>query len=248
MALSAGYVAGAVLVSEVGIEGWRPFLMGAALTAAGGLLLIPATESASVAGDASPPHDMIHYVRLAPVPIIAVVTMGLLYTGVTALLPAYGVMSGLDNREAALTVAWLGAGEMIIPLATGLLADRYRNDRLIFGIMLLAAGALWVLPHLFAIVVARNLLLLWIGGAMVSLYALGLTMLGRRFSGAALAMANATFVFSFGIGELAGPVIAGTSMDLVSQDGFSYSMAACATLAGIMIFALISRSARNEDG
>jgi predicted MFS family arabinose efflux permease len=247
--MSGGFVAGAVLLGIVGVEGFLPFVLGALLTAVGAVFLIPASESA-VAQTESAPQRMLDYARLAPVSMIAVIVMGLLYTGVTALLPAYGVIQGLDYRAAAQSVAWLGTGEIFIPLAAGVLADRYRNDVIIVVVIAVVATALWVLPDVFATPIMRNPLLFLIGGAMVSLYSLGLTVLGRKFSGASLAMANATFVFAFGLGELAGPLIAGSAMDAWPPHGFSYSMATAATLAGLFIAVLAFRpgAGRNQHG
>jgi predicted MFS family arabinose efflux permease len=47
------------------------------------------------------------------------------------------------------------------------------------------------------------------GGAIGGIYTAGLTVLGNRFKGAALAAANTAFVFSYALGAVAGPLGAG---------------------------------------
>jgi MFS family permease len=68
------------------------------------------------------------------------------------------------------------------------------------------------------------LLVIW-GGIVGSLYAVGLAHLGSRYSGPDLASANAAFVMLYSLGMLGGPPIAGLGMDLISPNGFFFSIA-----------------------
>ena len=56
-------------------------------------------------------------------------------------------------------------------------------------------------------------------GLATTLYTLGLAMIGDRFTGGAIAAANAAFVMAYGIGSFAGPPVAGAAMDMIDPQG-----------------------------
>jgi hypothetical protein len=57
------------------------------------------------------------------------------------------------------------------------------------------------------------------GGSLGGFYTLSLTLLGRRFQGAALPGANATFVVVYEIGGMMGPVLTGFTLDAWNPHG-----------------------------
>jgi hypothetical protein len=59
----------------------------------------------------------------------------------------------------------------------------------------------------------------------MSFYSLGLTILGEQFKGSLLASANASFIFFLCLGEIIGPPVIGTAMDIFGTFAFGWSMA-----------------------
>ena len=58
------------------------------------------------------------------------------------------------------------------------------------------------------------------------MYSVGLSLLGERFSGGAIAPANAAFIFAYGLGSFAGPPVAGGAMDMIGPWGLLVTLAA----------------------
>ena len=58
------------------------------------------------------------------------------------------------------------------------------------------------------------------GGTMGSLYTLTLTLMGERFKGAELTVANTAFVMTFQMGAIAGPPVVGAAMTTVGEPSF----------------------------
>jgi len=221
--LSLGLVIGALILPLTGVDGWPPFLAGAAMTALAGVPLLFARGDGSVMA-AHDTRGVLRYVREAPDAIGAALLMGVLYFGLFSLLPLYGLALDFDTPQAARMVAIAGSGLVVCPLVVGWLADRMDRARLLRGlvlVMVLAAATLpWAMLHTWP----RSALLFLIGGGVVGVYTLGLTLLGQRFQGGRLAAANGAFVLMFGVGEMLGPPFMGAFMDLVPPHGFAWSM------------------------
>ena len=75
--------------------------------------------------------------------------------------------------------------------------------------------------------VAGLLVLVFLQAGMASgMYSVGLSLLGERFSGGAIAPANAAFIFAYGLGSFAGPPVAGGAMDMIGPWGLLMTLAA----------------------
>jgi predicted MFS family arabinose efflux permease len=110
-------------------------------------------------------------------------------------------------------------------------------------IALTTIATLSILPLVFETPFMRLATLFVLGGAIMSFYSLGLTMLGQQFKGSLLASANASFIFFLCLGEIIGPPVIGTAMDLFGTYAFGWSMALF-TLIYLVIF--ISAGSRTE--
>ena len=110
------------------------------------------------------------------------------------LLPLYALRRGLEGDSAVLPVTAFVAGAVVIPLFFGWLADRI-DRRTVLAAAAAAAGAS-VATYLF---VSAGSVWFWIatfiwGGTATAVYAVGLTLLGQRFTGANLIAASAVLV------------------------------------------------------
>jgi MFS family permease len=236
-AISLGWMLGAMLLPAFGIQGWSPFVAGAFFIVLAGIPLLFLKV-------APPPiQDHTHFrfrsfLSEAPLASGAVLISGVLYMGGAALLPAYALMMGLDTAAAARTVAWLAFGQLALPLITGVMLDRYAHRQVLLFLAVAGCVLFWLFPVLFGHTVSRAVALFLMGGLVMSLYSISLTLLGDRFKGAHLAGAMAGVTIMFSIGELFGPVLVGVAMD-VRPVGFSVSIALM--VSAYLLLIVISR-------
>ena len=104
------------------------------------------------------------------------------------------------------------AGNIVLQLPIGWLADRLPRRRVLLGTFLVAAAGLALLPWLMGGGALAWGLLLVVGGALGGLYTLSLTLLGERFTGGDLAVANLGFAMLYTVGAIVGPGLAGLAM------------------------------------
>jgi MFS family permease len=145
--------------------------------------------------------------------MLAAAVAGLVESADLSLLPLFGLHAGLDERAALLLVTVFLAGNMVLQLPIGMLADRYGRRRLL-GICALTSG---VGPLLLPWALESPLLLwpllfLW-GGTLYAFYSQGIALLGEAFGHDRLAGANTLFVMIYCIGGVLGPSIGGIAVD-----------------------------------
>jgi MFS family permease len=229
--LSASFALGPLLISVTGTEGFLPFLVAAGVMAAAGLPLLWSRGLSPVFhGRAA--FGVLSFLLVAPTLAAAVFLSAFKEMSMGAILPVYGVRSGLTDSAAAamLTACYLGALAFQLPI--GWLADRM--NRYLLLILLILAGLIGAL--LLPGIVALGAPLMWLGlglwiGLFSGTYIVAMTLVGERFRGADLVTANASFGLLWGLGILIGPFLSGTAMDIWDPNGFPGVLAAVTTLA-----------------
>ncbi len=241
--LSLGFAAGPMILNAVGFEGWTPFIACAAL---GLICVIPL---ATAWGDApkAAPDDVsdiapLRFLVTDPTVLFAVVLFGAIEFGVMALLPVWGVKTGLEREAASFLISVLVLGNVVFQIPLGALADRWnRRGMLIFcaAVTVAMAAALpWLAGSVWPLWAG---LFIW-GGLVAGLYTIALIELGARYTGARLVSATAAVVSAYGIGALVGPILTGAAMDAVEPDGLSLALGAMA-LAYLALALLRARRA-----
>jgi MFS family permease len=238
---STGTVAGPVLLEITGTRGPEPFLIGAlclALTLLPLIFLRQAAES-SAARITPPPQPLrvvLSCVPAAPVVMLAAAVAGLVESADLSLLPLFGLRAGMSERSALLLVTVFLAGNMVLQLPIGVLADRYGRRRLL-GICALASGiGPLLLPRaLESPALLWPLLFVW-GGTLYAFYSQGIALLGEEFGNDSLASANTLFVMIYCIGGVLGPCIGGIALDVWPRMGLPLllSFAALGLLAALV--------------
>lgn len=240
--LSLGFAAGPLILTGVGFEGWTPFVACAALALMCILPLATAWGDApgTEAGDVSSIAPL-RFLRTNPAILGAVILFGAVEFGVMALLPVWGVKSGLDRDAATFLISVLVLGNVVFQIPLGAAADRFNRRAMLIlcgvtclvaaGLLPLFAGMRWPL---------WATLFVW-GGLVAGLYTVALVELGARYRGATLAAANAAVVSAYGIGALVGPPLVGAAMDAVDPHGLSIALAA---MASVYLAVAIARALR----
>jgi MFS family permease len=239
--LSLGFIVGVLMFSVIGVESNTAFYLAA------GFVLIAAipvwTMSDLPTNEMAEDISMWNHMVLSPGLMGSSWMMGFLYAATAYLLPIFALQFDLNYSQSSRTIAWLGSGELAMPLFVGWFADKIDKRKLMIFIALVTIATLSIMPFVFEAPFMRLATLFVLGGAIMSFYSLGLTILGQKFKGSLLASANASFIFFLCLGEIIGPPVIGTAMDLFGTFAFGWSMALF-TLIYLVIF--ISTGSRTE--
>jgi len=243
---SIGIVAGPVLLEFTGTEGAKPFAIGAACLI---LTLLPMGVLRQVTGAAqefTPLRGLGGAFRTAPIVMLAAMVAGLVESADLTLLPLFGLHSGLGERAALSLVAVFMAGNVVLQVPIGLLADRYGRKTLL-GVCAAASciGPLLLQRCLGVPLLLWPLLFIW-GGTLFAFYSQGVALLGEKFAAENLASANTLFVMVYCMGGVIGPSVGGAAMDLWPNRGLPVllSGAAFLMLAGLAVSAAVSAPSR----
>ncbi|MBY0296611.1 MAG: MFS transporter [Methylobacterium sp.] len=222
--LALGFAIGPGLLGLLGTRGWTPYVAGAVLFGVGALpLLLARGLSPEIPRKGG--RGFLSYLRVAPSATLAALVYGAVETGGFAILPIYGLRLGLTAEQAAGLVSLAALGNVLFQIPVGLLSDHVDRRRLLLAASAVGGlGALMLPLGAGQPVLLGAILFVW-GGIAGTLYTVGLAHLGARFTGAALAGANAAFLVLYNIGLVLGPPLVGGGMDLASPHGFAWSLA-----------------------
>jgi MFS family permease len=227
---SIGIVAGPVLLEFTGTQGAKPFAIGAACLV---LTLIPLgvlRRVTSAAQEFTPLRGLSGALRTAPIVMLAALVAGLVESADLTLLPLFGLHAGLEERAALLLVAVFMAGNVVLQVPIGVLADRYGRKRLL-GVCAVASGIgpLLLQRCLGTPLLLWPLLFIW-GGTLYAFYSQGVALLGEEFAAENLPSANTLFVMVYCLGGVIGPSAGGFAMDLWPNLGLPVLLSAAALL------------------
>lgn len=238
-----GYAAGPVLLKLIGIDGYTPFLTsGAIILASIALLLVFRRAVPEVAIEAT--RHVGHAFRMAPIIMIIAFVGGFGETGLGAMLPVYGLHSGLAVEDAVVMIAVLTIGGVALQVPVGWAADRV--NRWMLMIACIGCGILGPALLPFAIHSAVGLwvnLFMW-GGMLVGIHSIGVTLLGQRFPASELAQANALFVMCFSAGAASGSFASGSAMAAWDPQGLPVLLGSVFMV--LMIYTLFCRPWRAD--
>ena len=243
--LAAGFAGGPLLVGLIGIDGTAPFLVSAAIIAAAAAPLAFARGVAPPM-PARPTAGFVRFFRRAPTTMGAALAFGLVDGAVFALLPLYSLRSGFDQHTAVVMLSVFVAGNLVLQIPIGWLADKVDRRLLLMACAGIGIAGPAALPFVLgAPALLWPLLFVW-GGTVVGLYTVGLTLLGQRFRLADLAGANVAFVMIFEVGSVVGPSLAGGAMELWDPHGLLL-VPALACAAFLVITERRRRAPPNRD-
>lgn len=248
---TVGYAGGPLLLLVAGTEGSAPFLAAAALFAAAlapTLLLGPAEDRLRPPPGAASRsrYALADIWRAAPLPMAAVFVYAFVEGAAFALMPVWALRIGLTEAAAAALVGVFLSGNVLLQLPLGWLSDRVPRALVAAGCGLVSAAGLALLP----LATAGPRPALWallalLGGVTGGLYTLALTLLGDRFRGVDLTVANTAFVMTFQLGIVAGPPLTGAVMGLLGPvAGFPAALAPPLAALGLLTLAYHRRRTR----
>ncbi|OSZ74071.1 MFS transporter [Hydrogenophaga sp. IBVHS1] len=197
-------------------------------------LLIPRVPAAA---DAHSAHvglsGVWHALRAHPLIMTVGFVGGFFESGLTSILPLYGLALGLGATLAALLVSASGLGSAIMMLPAGVLADRMSHhptrrwgDERAARLTLMRACALVTLAATLVIPfvaskpwLAAPVAFLW-GGAGGCLYTLAMIDIGSREEGITLVNSTAVLVLSYTLGGVLAPALGAAALQWAPTLGF----------------------------
>ena len=197
-------------------------------------LLIPRLPDAADAHSAQVGLSGVWHALLAHPLIMAVGFVGGFFeSGLTSILPLYGLALGLGATAAALLVSASGLGSALMMLPAGMLADRLahhpqqrwgdgRATRLVImrACALITLLATLVIPFVAGTPwLAAPVAFLW-GGAGGCLYTLAMIDIGSREEGITLVNSTAVLVLSYTLGGVLAPALGAAALQWAPTLGF----------------------------
>jgi MFS family permease len=246
--LAGGFAGGLAILYTVGSSGWTPVWITIGLFLAAALPLLPAARIAPKAEKPESNMPILPFLRSAPSALGAALVFGAVEMGILNLLNVFALRAGLSEAEATLMLLITAAGNIIGPLMIGILADRM-NRRVL---LILCAGVGTIVSFLIPATIDNPLYLyviLFLNGAIITgIYNVGLTIVGMRFQGGALAGANAAYTTLYGTGALIGPFVGGVAMDIWDPNGLMVVFFVLTGAYALFVFGRLRRSARLTGG
>lgn len=210
--MALGFVLGPLVVNLTGIDGWLPFVV---VSVALGVALLPVALARQVAPAVSV-HGAVSIAAAfaaAPTVMMAALVAGFVDASLFTLIPVYELRAGFDREIAVASLSIFMAGNLILQLPLGWLADHTsRRGILLLSAAVVAGGAV-IYPLLLGSPPWLWLMMFLWGGVSWGIYTLGLALMGERVPANQLAVANAAFVMMYELGSFSGPIIAGAAMD-----------------------------------
>jgi MFS family permease len=238
--MGAGFAAGPLVIAGVGVDGHLPFTLGAVLVLVSALPLVLARRLAP-RGVGEEGGGLLRTFFMAPLIMAAVFVCGFIDMAILSLLPLYGLRVGIGEQESLMLLTVLISGTTVMQLPIGWVADRLGRFRLLIACAVVGTAAPVLVPAaLGSDALLWPILFLW-GGTTVSLYTLGLAMLGERFEPNLLPAANAMMVISYCLGSIVGPPAIGAAMESFGVHAMPLGLAA---ICGLYAIAAIASKAR----
>lgn len=185
-----------------------------------------------------------------PIIMLAGFVGGFFESGVTSILPLYGLALGLGAAAAAMLVSASGLGSAMMMLPVGILADRFRDPAAGRRTLMLVLAIVTLLATLVVPMVANigwlawPIVFLW-GGAGGSLYTLAMIDIGSRETGVTLVNSTAVLVLTYTFGSMTASAASGILLQWSPAFGFPLLLAVVAGL-GCLALARARRQAINR--
>lgn len=238
---------GSVLQPALGNEGWPAF--GPPLMLAGvGLLLLQIWDGQPNATfEISPPPATFEMACLMPIALLAVLVFGIYESAPTTMLQIYAMKNGIGPAAAAYALAAAALGNILLQYPVAALSDRIGRSIPLLLCAVAAAAAAALLPFTLASAETFLAACAVLGAAAGSAYSIALAMVGDRFAGARLVVANAAFGLVYSVASIAGPLLNGFALDQMHSHGLALWLgSAFAGLAIVVGLKLMLPSARGE--
>nr|ELR5039613.1 MFS transporter [Providencia stuartii]ELR5082259.1 MFS transporter [Providencia stuartii] len=158
--------------------------------------------------------SIIQFVKVAPGICAGILFFAIFDGTILSMFPIYGMGMGHTEAIAAMMISAILAGDAIMQMPFGWLADHMNREKLyrICGVATLCASCM--LPLLITHTYLIWVLLFVLGATAGAIYTIALVQIGQYFTGNDLIIANAAAAMLWGVGNLSGPLLAGVATSI----------------------------------
>lgn len=232
-----GIAVGSGMQPMFGIIGSLPYLIVLGIIACAILLIL--TQKFEVLPDMGKISNVFSRVIIfaTPIALLGVFAYALFEDIPAYLMSVYALRNGLGVEIAAYTLTAVAVGDLIFAVPIGLISDRMNRVTLLIicaaCVIILSSIIPFILHDPTAFLITLGI---W-GGFAGAVYCVALAIIGDRFKGRDLAIANANFGMVYAFGGLLGPLLNGFAIDTLDSHGMLLS-------AGLIygVFILLSLS------
>lgn len=191
---------------------------------------------------------MVDLLRISPVGIAAAIASGALIGSMFGLFPFFAVDAGLSAEQVAAFMAAVIGGGLVLNWPLGRLSDLIDRRIVIAAASAVIAATSAIIawgPDGFAMLVLAGGLM---GGAAAALYSLGAAHTNDYVGGVDAIAVGAGLLLAFGLGAIAGPLLASAAMDFFSTGAlFAYTGAIGAGLGLLSLARIFAKPAVSTD-
>jgi len=183
----------------------------------------------------------------APAAVVGCLYVGLVGGPLTNVAPAYGILSGLDQRATIMLTAGIQIGALLLQWPMSLLADRVASRLIMLVAVSIVAAAAALLATLLHLDVAQARISLFalfalIGGCSIPLYTVAVTHAYFRIGRGQAVGLSAQLLFLWGVGSAIGPLAATLLMQFLGPQGMLAYLMGLSLVVAIYIALRISRN------
>jgi MFS family permease len=234
--VSGGFALGPLSLGVVGTQGWPPFIIAVVALLLCGLIMLAVVSrlpKMSLEGEAT---SVGGFFALAPLLLFAVFAAAAFEQTLISLFAVYGAALGNTESRIASLIACFIAGDAVLQILLGRVADRFGSMRIMLFCALASVAGCLLLSSLFHSWLIWPLVFVW-GGVSFGIYTMTLIQLGERFTGQALIAGNAAFAFVWGIGGIVGSPTTGLAMQLIGHQGLPLSLGLLCCVLAVFLMA-----------
>ncbi|PTY37238.1 MFS transporter [Saccharospirillum sp. MSK14-1] len=198
------------------------------------ILLSASTQAPSI--EMARPMGLRELLSSSPLSTVGIFLLGTVYATQAGMGAVFGTQVGLSTAQIALFVAMLFAGSVVLQYPIGWLSDHIDRRKIIIGASLLGAVSCllgWLTGGVYWLLMTAAF---FGGGVTTPLYSLFLAYTNDSLSTEDMPAASGGLVFTFGLGAIAGPPLAGWAMQFFGP--FAIWPVLSATFLLIALYAL----------
>ncbi len=222
--LAVTFSVGPLVIPFTGVDGWTPWLIGAACIAAGALPLAFVDVDDNVFRQKRG-GGFFRFIGRAPLLLFAVAAATLFDNVFISFFTIFGLRHGLELEVASRILGIAIIGNVLLFYPMGLLADRWSRMGVVVVTAILTIGlSLSLIPLIdtWAIWPA----VIFLAAAAFGVYVVALAVMGDSFKGPDVVAGSAAFAAMWGVGGLLGPPIAGAAIDGFGINAMPVTLAA----------------------
>jgi len=233
---------GPFLLNIADVSGFSRFIVVSALMS---LALVPVslarTEAPAI--ERARPVKLMEIYRGSPLAAVAAIANGLGQSAFFAMGAVFGIMQGLSLAQVSLLLALPPLGVIVSQYPIGLLSDRYDRRRLLTVLAFISAAIAAAIVPLAQVSPLLLIALFAVFGAIaMPIYALTIAHANDHLDPDQMVGASGKLVLLYGFGSVAGPFLAGLSMQRLGPAGFLVYEAM--VYGGLGLFAVYRMSRR----